>query len=183
MAQAPIEELMAARDGIVYSMTITGDGNSAQACIAGQPWVNSVVSHAQDTGTNLQLRVTDKKSHKRNYCVSHLQMRMQSSLNLGRKITQVPFKRFSFAESNSSLNKNRSTLSVGCFWEIDPPREFEPIFMPKQILFNFESPFLSWVQFGCNHVGNIVLIARIGRNTLFFFETLDRIDTIYRVNT
>ena len=61
VAQAPIEELMAGKDGIVYSMTVTGDGKSAQARIAGQPWVTSVASHAQDTVTNLQIRVTDEK--------------------------------------------------------------------------------------------------------------------------
>src|SRR5512134_2315052 len=37
VAQAPIEELMNGKDGIVYSMTLTGDGKSAQARIAGQP--------------------------------------------------------------------------------------------------------------------------------------------------
>jgi ABC-2 type transport system ATP-binding protein len=61
VAQAPIEELMAGKDGIVYSMTVTGDGKSTQARIAGQPWVTSVASHAQDATTNLQIRVTDEK--------------------------------------------------------------------------------------------------------------------------
>jgi ABC-2 type transport system ATP-binding protein len=61
VAQAPIEELMAGKDGIVYSMTVTGDGKSAQARIAGQPWVTSVASHAQDAATNLQIHVTDEK--------------------------------------------------------------------------------------------------------------------------
>ncbi len=61
VAQAPIEELIAGRDGIVYSMTIIGDGKSAQARIAEQPWVCSVVSHTQDAGTNLQIQVIDEK--------------------------------------------------------------------------------------------------------------------------
>jgi ABC-2 type transport system ATP-binding protein len=62
VAQAPIEELMAGKDGIVYSITLTDNGKSAQARIAAQPWVTSVASHAQDAGTNLQIRVTDEKA-------------------------------------------------------------------------------------------------------------------------
>jgi ABC-2 type transport system ATP-binding protein len=62
VAQAPIEELMAGKDGIVFSMTLTGDGKTAQARIAGQSWVTSVASHAQDAGTRLQIRVTDEKA-------------------------------------------------------------------------------------------------------------------------
>ena len=62
VAQGPIEELMTGKDGIVYSMTVTGDGKSAQARLAGQPWVTSVASHAQDAETNLQIRVTDAQA-------------------------------------------------------------------------------------------------------------------------
>jgi ABC-2 type transport system ATP-binding protein len=62
VAQGPIEELMAGRDGIVFSMTLTGDGKTAQARIAGQSWVTSVASHSQDAGTRLQIRVTDEKA-------------------------------------------------------------------------------------------------------------------------
>ena len=62
VAQAPIEELIAGKDGIVYSMTVTGDGKCAQARIAAQPWVTAVALHAQDAATNLQIRVTDEKA-------------------------------------------------------------------------------------------------------------------------
>jgi ABC-2 type transport system ATP-binding protein len=61
VAQAPIEELMAGKDGIVYSMTVTGDGKSARARIAGQPWVTFVASHSQDGATDLQISVSDEK--------------------------------------------------------------------------------------------------------------------------
>ena len=42
IAQGPIQELMAGNDGIVFSMTVRGDGVSAQKAIASQPWVSSV---------------------------------------------------------------------------------------------------------------------------------------------
>ena len=61
VAQAPIAELMAGKDGIVYSMTVTGDGKSARARIAGQPWVTSVASHTQDGATDFQISVSDEK--------------------------------------------------------------------------------------------------------------------------
>ena len=62
VAQAPIEELLAGRDGIVYSMTVTGDGKSAQARLARQPWVTSVAAQVQEAATNLQIRVSDEKA-------------------------------------------------------------------------------------------------------------------------
>jgi ABC-2 type transport system ATP-binding protein len=62
VAQAPIEELLAGRDGIVYSMTVTGDGKSAQGHIAHQPWVTSVAAQAQDGLTNFQITVSDEKA-------------------------------------------------------------------------------------------------------------------------
>lgn len=62
VAQAPIEELMAGRDGIVYSMTVTGDGKSAQGRIARQSWVISVAAQAQDGATNFQISVSDEKA-------------------------------------------------------------------------------------------------------------------------
>ena len=62
VAQAPIEELVAGRDGIVYSMTVTGDGKSAQGRIARQSWVISVAAQAQDGATNFQISVSDEKA-------------------------------------------------------------------------------------------------------------------------
>jgi ABC-2 type transport system ATP-binding protein len=46
---------MAGKDGIVYSMTVTGDGKCAQARIAAQPWVTAAAA-------NLQIHVTDEKA-------------------------------------------------------------------------------------------------------------------------
>ena len=62
VAQAPIEELMAGSDGIVYSMTVTGDGKSAQGRIAPLSWVTSLAAQAQDGVTNFQISVSDEKA-------------------------------------------------------------------------------------------------------------------------
>ena len=62
VAQAPIEELMAGSDDIVYSMIVTGDGKSAQGRIAEQSWVTSVASQVQDGATDFQISVNDEKA-------------------------------------------------------------------------------------------------------------------------
>ena len=62
VAQAPIEELMAGKDGIVYTLTMRGDGTSAQGRLAGQPWVSSIAAKAQDGSTQFQIRVNDEKA-------------------------------------------------------------------------------------------------------------------------
>lgn len=61
IAQAPIEELMSGTDGIVYSLTVRGDGRIAQDCIAGQPWVSSVTLASSNGSTSMQVKVTDEK--------------------------------------------------------------------------------------------------------------------------
>jgi ABC-2 type transport system ATP-binding protein len=61
IAQAPIEELMSGTDGIVYLLTVRGDGRAAQSCIAGQPWVSSVNAVSSNGSTSMQVKVTDEK--------------------------------------------------------------------------------------------------------------------------
>ena len=60
IAQGPIQELMAGNDGIVFSMTIRGDGVSARKAIAGQPWVSSVNTDVSNGLATLQINVIDE---------------------------------------------------------------------------------------------------------------------------
>ena len=59
VAHAPIEELMAGKDGIVYSLIVKGNGQSAKTQISRQPWVTSVTTTSTNGTTALQVNVTD----------------------------------------------------------------------------------------------------------------------------
>jgi ABC-2 type transport system ATP-binding protein len=59
VAHAPIEELMAGKDGIVYSLIVKGDGQSAKARLSQQAWVTSVITTSSNGSTALQVNVTD----------------------------------------------------------------------------------------------------------------------------
>jgi ABC-2 type transport system ATP-binding protein len=59
VAHAPIAELMAGKDGIVYSMVLKGDGQSAKARLSQQAWVTSVTAGSNNGTTALQVSVTD----------------------------------------------------------------------------------------------------------------------------
>lgn len=59
VAHAPIAELMAGKDGIVYSLIVKGDGRAAKACLDRQTWVTSVTTTSSNGSTALQVNVTD----------------------------------------------------------------------------------------------------------------------------
>jgi ABC-2 type transport system ATP-binding protein len=59
VAHAPIEELMAGKDGIVYSLIVKGDGQSAKARLSQQAWVTSVTTTSSNGSTALQVNVAD----------------------------------------------------------------------------------------------------------------------------
>ena len=59
VAHAPIQELLAGKDGIVYSLIVKGDGGSAKTRISQQPWVTSVTTESSNGSTALQVNVTD----------------------------------------------------------------------------------------------------------------------------
>jgi ABC-2 type transport system ATP-binding protein len=61
IAQAPIEELMARNDGILYSLTVRGDGSAAQTSIATRPWVSSVDIVSSNGATSMLVKVTDER--------------------------------------------------------------------------------------------------------------------------
>ena len=62
IAQAPIEDLIAGNNGIVYSLTVRGDGITARERIATQPWVSGVSVLSSNGTTSLQVKVTDEKA-------------------------------------------------------------------------------------------------------------------------
>jgi len=59
VAHAPIQELLAGKDGIVYSLIVKGDGGSAKTRISQEAWVTSVTAESSNGTTALQVNVTD----------------------------------------------------------------------------------------------------------------------------
>jgi len=59
VAHAPIQELLAGKDGIVYSLIVKGDGQSAKTRLSQQAWVKSVTTTSSNGSTVLQVNVTD----------------------------------------------------------------------------------------------------------------------------
>jgi len=59
VAHAPIEELMAGTDGIVYSLIVKGDSQSVRARLSQQAWVTSVKTTSSNGSTALQVKVAD----------------------------------------------------------------------------------------------------------------------------
>ena len=60
VAHAPIQELLAGKDGIVYSLIVKGDGGSAKTRISQEAWVTSVTAESSNDTTALQVNVTDE---------------------------------------------------------------------------------------------------------------------------
>jgi ABC-2 type transport system ATP-binding protein len=61
VAQAPIEQLLAGSGGLVYSLTVHGEGQPAQHALEGQPWVTGVTRHPDHGNTTLQVNVSDEE--------------------------------------------------------------------------------------------------------------------------
>jgi len=59
LAHAPIEELMAGKGGIIYSLIVKGDGQSVKTRLSEQAWVKSVIITSTNGSTTLQVNVTD----------------------------------------------------------------------------------------------------------------------------
>jgi ABC-2 type transport system ATP-binding protein len=59
VAHAPIQELLAGKDGIVYSLIVKGDGQSAKTRLSQEAWVKSVSTTSSNDSTALQVNVTD----------------------------------------------------------------------------------------------------------------------------
>jgi ABC-2 type transport system ATP-binding protein len=59
IATAPIEELLAGRDGIVYTIQVRGDDIEAERRVASQPWVAEVRATAEGDAAIWNVRVSD----------------------------------------------------------------------------------------------------------------------------
>jgi ABC-2 type transport system ATP-binding protein len=64
VAQGPIEELLAGSGGTVYSMTLLGDAQDAQARVSAQPWVTNiqVLPRARAAEVTWLISVTDEQA-------------------------------------------------------------------------------------------------------------------------
>jgi ABC-2 type transport system ATP-binding protein len=61
IAQATIEELLAGKEGVVYSVTVKGGANGVQSRVSAQPWVSAVSSAPGTNGDTIwQVRVSDE---------------------------------------------------------------------------------------------------------------------------
>jgi ABC-2 type transport system ATP-binding protein len=61
IAQAPVEELLAGKEGVVYSLTVKGNTNGEKGRVSAQPWVSAVSSVPGSNGdTTWQVTVTDE---------------------------------------------------------------------------------------------------------------------------
>ncbi len=59
IATAPIEELLAGRDGIVYTMQVRGEGLEAERRVRSQPWVADVRVTSEGQSVTWHVRVSD----------------------------------------------------------------------------------------------------------------------------
>jgi len=61
VAQAPIEELLAGNDGVMYSIGVKGDSQSTQSRVSSLPWVSAMTARPGVNGSNTwQISVTDE---------------------------------------------------------------------------------------------------------------------------
>jgi ABC-2 type transport system ATP-binding protein len=61
VAQAPIEELLAGNDGVMYSIGVKGDSQSTQSRVSSLPWVSAMTARPGLNGSNTwQISVTNE---------------------------------------------------------------------------------------------------------------------------
>jgi ABC-2 type transport system ATP-binding protein len=61
VAQAPIEELLAGNDGVMYSIGVKGDSQSTRSRVSSLPWVSAMTARPGVNGSNTwQISVTDE---------------------------------------------------------------------------------------------------------------------------
>jgi ABC-2 type transport system ATP-binding protein len=60
VAQAPIEQLLAGGSGLVYVLTVRGDGQAVQEALLGTPWITAVTVMPNHDKTTLQISVNDE---------------------------------------------------------------------------------------------------------------------------
>jgi len=60
--QAPIDELLAGKGDVIYSVTLRGDVQSAYTQVHGLPWVSGIESNQEGEQTTWQVSVTDESA-------------------------------------------------------------------------------------------------------------------------
>jgi ABC-2 type transport system ATP-binding protein len=60
IAQAPIEQLLAGSDCVIYNLTVRGNGFATQQIVSQQPWVAAVSNTAENGKSTLQITVNDE---------------------------------------------------------------------------------------------------------------------------
>ena len=64
VTQGSIEELLAGKGDVIYSVTLRGDAQSAYTQVYQQPWVSGIEARHQDGQTTWQVSVTDEDAAK-----------------------------------------------------------------------------------------------------------------------
>jgi ABC-2 type transport system ATP-binding protein len=64
VTQGSIEELLAGKGDVIYSVTLRGDAQSAYTQVYQQPWVSGIKARHQDGQTTWQVSVTDEDAAK-----------------------------------------------------------------------------------------------------------------------
>jgi ABC-2 type transport system ATP-binding protein len=64
VAQAPLEQLLAGSEGMIYSLALEGDASQAQARVASQAWVSNIQVRSRNGLTAWQVAVTDAEAAK-----------------------------------------------------------------------------------------------------------------------
>ena len=64
VTQASIDDLLAGQGDVVYSVTLSGDAQSAYAKIQQQPWVSAIEARQAGEQTTWQVSVTDEAAAK-----------------------------------------------------------------------------------------------------------------------
>ena len=86
VAQAPIEELLAGNEGVVYHIALKGDANGTQSLLSSKPWVSAVNSLPGSNGASRwQVSVTDEMAAEDQLLRLLLEDRQLTVLEFGRK--------------------------------------------------------------------------------------------------
>jgi ABC-2 type transport system ATP-binding protein len=86
VAQAPIEELLAGNDGIVYRIAVKGDSSSTKARVSTLPWVSAITALPGNNGhTTWQINVTDEAAAENQLLRMMMEDRQLTVTEFGRK--------------------------------------------------------------------------------------------------
>ncbi|MBZ0292131.1 MAG: ABC transporter ATP-binding protein [Anaerolineae bacterium] len=86
VAQAPIEDLLAGNEGIVYTISVKGDSNGTQSRLASLPWVSTVITTPSSNGSiQWQVSVSNETAAENQLLRLLLEDRQLTVTEFGRK--------------------------------------------------------------------------------------------------